>query len=167
MEKKHSPLTCYYEKDKHMWENLTQQFKQELDQLQSLSNKADDKLSDSIKELERTFKTSLGFLEEVVRKEMNRNDELENALKDVERWRAEIQELIADLTVQLEQRNNSNFEQLSQLLMENMKSMRRIIEKSFQVQEKKTIDWTKVILAMVSTGSVIGIIIQKLLGGLS
>ncbi|WNO30040.1 hypothetical protein [Oceanotoga phage vB_OteS-UFV02] len=134
-----------------------------IEKIEEISNLKDDKLSDSVKELEKTFKTSLGFLESLIKKEINRSDDLEKSLQDVDSWRAEIQSLIADLTVQIEQLTNTNYNQLSNLLIENMKSLRKMVESSYRVKEKKAIDWTKVLLAIVSAGGVLSLILEKLL----
>lgn len=101
-------------------------FIRQLESLKSIVGENNSELKKQIEDLEKSFSNSLGFLEEILNSEMDRNDGQAHDLEDVILWRAEIQEQLAEIVDKLDQLDFGKFQQ--QMLEE----MTKVMLKTFQ-----------------------------------
>ena len=158
------------------WTDLFLEIMHDLEAIRKDSFDKDSQLEKKFDQLKYTLKESLNFVNLLIEKEIDRTDEqddyiheLREAVGKIESWRAETQELIAEIQIELskvsEKLDNLKKEEFKKFndSLESMHSTIKILGEVAGKRIDKQIDWTKVILACISGGGILYLILDKLM----
>lgn len=153
--------TSIEENDLKAWR---EQFQKEIDNLKALSENEDSKLREKIDDLESTLKTSLGFVQKMVEKEILRSDILETALEEIDNWKKQVQQKLESIQETIKKINDDSYNRIETMVLTQMDTLKELMLEVLKIKKKKTVDTTKVISIIFGVGSVGYLIIQTILG---
>lgn len=153
--------TSIEENDIKAWK---EQFQKEIDNLKALSENEDSKLREKIDDLESTLKTSLGFVQKMVEKEISRSDILETALEEIDNWKKQVQQKLESIQETIKKINDDSYNRIETMVLTQMDTLKELMLEVLKIKKKKTVDTTKVISIIFGVGSVGYLIIQTILG---
>lgn len=153
--------TSIEENDLKAWR---EQFQKEIDNLKALSENEDSILREKIDDLESTLKTSLGFVQKMVEKEISRSDILETALEEIDNWKKQVQQKLESIQETIKKINDDSYNRIETMVLTQMDTLKELMLEVLKIKKKKTVDTTKVISIIFGVGSVGYLIIQTILG---
>lgn len=153
--------TSIEENDIKAWK---EQFQKEIDNLKALSENEDSILREKIDDLESTLKTSLGFVQKMVEKEISRSDILETALEEIDNWKKQVQQKLESIQETIKKINDDSYNRIETMVLNQMDTLKELMLEVLKIKKKKTVDTTKVISIIFGVGSVGYLIIQTILG---
>ena len=153
--------TSIEENDIKAWR---EQFQKEIDSLKALSENEDSILREKIDDLESTLKTSLGFVQKMVEKEILRSDILETALEEIDNWKKQVQQKLESIQETIKKINDDSYNRIETMVLNQMDTLKELMLEVLKIKKKKTVDTTKVISIIFGVGSVGYLIIQTILG---
>lgn len=153
--------TSIEENDIKAWK---EQFQKEIDNLKALSENEDSILREKIDDLESTLKTSLGFVQKMVEKEISRSDILETALEEIDNWKKQVQQKLESIQETIKKINDDSYNRIETMVLTQMDTLKELMLEVLKIKKKKTVDTTKVISIIFGVGSVGYLIIQTILG---
>lgn len=153
--------TSIEENDLKAWR---EQFQKEIDNLKALSENEDSKLREKIDDLESTLKTSLGFVQKMVEREISRSDILETTLEEIDIWKKQVQHKLESIQETIKKINDDSYNRIETMVLNQMDTLKELMLEVLKIKKKKTVDTTKVISIIFGVGSVGYLIIQTILG---
>lgn len=156
------------------WKKMFEVLTTDLEKIREEGENQEDK----IEEFKEVMSEALGFVHELIQREISRNSEQEVSLEQLEKWQVQTQELIAnmrqgindinDQIKDLKHKDLKNFQESINATNDLIKLLSGLVDRKLQIDEiseKRKPDWTKILLALLTSGGLLYLILEKLLTG--